>query len=124
MVNPKEIASTKTGIMYLGLLIQGVQIEELLKLYDRVGQTAWFEDPTWYRDNADHADQFKEILGFLLAFQKASQEWLDKFGEKSGIQMTVNKIDEFKTWLVMEFMLNTSPEMKDFLGLDKEDGDE
>ena len=124
MVNPKEVSSTKTGIMYLGLLIQGVQIEELLKLYDKVGQMAWFEDPTWYRDNADHADKFKEILGYLLAFQKASKEWLEEFGEISDIQMSVNKIDEFKTWLVMEFMLNTSPEMKDFLKLDKEDGGE
>jgi len=123
-LNSREINATKTGIMYLGLLIQGVRIEGLKELMGKANETSWFMDPTWYMDNADHLDDYLTLLKSLLEFQKASRVWIEKFGEKSGLELTVNKLDDFRKWLVMEFMINADAEMKAFMGLDEEDESE
>ncbi len=123
-LNSRVINSTKSWIMYLGLLVQGIKAEGLKKIMGDANETSWFIDPTWYRDNADHLDDFALVLEHLVGFQKASKAWLEKHGEKSELKLTVNKLDDFRKWLLMEFMINTPPEMKNFMGLDEGDESE
>lgn len=114
--NPKEINALKTGIVYLGLLVQGIRADELKKLYEDVGAMSWFIDPTWDRDNAEHMQIFKEMLDHLSKFKEAAKIWIEKNGKKGGLMMSTDKTDEFRIWLMMEFLSFAPAEMREFLG--------
>ncbi len=103
----RDVKTLQTALVYLGLMIQGLKLDDYIEVADDFDNFAPFFDPTAWMERGDKVLAYVKLAKALREFQVVSAKVIENDFRDEKIKSNV--LEELPIYLRMELLLSDSP---------------